>query len=61
MTIPVNSAARWKERYLDEIRRNLDKAEKENENAIVKTRQLTEEEMEKIFGNDPNYIKEIKI
>lgn len=61
MTIPVNSTARWKERYLDEIRRNLDKAEKENENAIVKTRQLTEEEMEKIFGNDPNYIKEIKI
>lgn len=61
MAIPVNSTARWKERYLDEIRRNLDKAEKENENAIVKTRQLTEEEMKKIFGNDPNYIKEIKI
>ena len=61
MAIPVNSTARWKERYLDEIRRNLDRAEKENENATVKTRQLTKEEMEKIFGNDPNYIKEIKI
>lgn len=61
MTIPVNSAAMWKARFTEETNRNIKRAEEENENAIVKTRQLTEEEMEKIFGNDPNYIKEIKI
>ena len=61
MTIPVNSAAMWKARFTEETNRNIKRAEEENENAIVNTRQLTEEEMEKIFGNDPNYIKEIKI
>jgi hypothetical protein len=62
MAIPVNSTARWKERYLDEIRRNLDKAEKENENAIVKTRQLTDKEKKEIFENrNYDYIKEIEV
>jgi hypothetical protein len=34
---------------------------KKNEEAPVKTRQLTAEEFEKIFGDNPEYGKEIEI
>lgn len=61
MTIPVNSAAMWKARYVEETNRNIKRAEEENENAIVKTRQLTEEEFDIIFGDNPEYGKEIEI
>jgi len=61
MPTAVNSASLWKARFIEEMTRSVERAEEINKNAEVKTRQLTEEEMEKIFGNDPNYIKEIKI
>jgi hypothetical protein len=34
---------------------------KKNEEAPVKTRRLTKEEIEKIFGDNPEYGKEIEI
>lgn len=61
MTIPVNSAAMWKARFIEEMTRSVERAEEINKNAEVKTRQLTPEEFEKIFGDNPNYIKEIEI
>lgn len=61
MTIPVNSAAMWKARFIEEMTRSVERAEEINKNAEVKTRQLTPEEFAKIFGDNPNYIKEIKI
>lgn len=61
MTIPVNSAAMWKARFIEEMTRSVERAEEINKNAEVKTRQLTPEEFEKIFGDNPEYGKEIKI
>lgn len=61
MTIPVNSAAMWKARFIEEMTRSVERAEEINKNAEVKTRQLTPEEFAKIFGDNPNYIKEIEI
>jgi len=62
MTIPVNSAAMWKARFTEETKRNIKRAEEENENAVVKTRQLTDKEKKEIFENgNYNYIKEIEI
>lgn len=58
MTIPVN---KWKERYAEEVSRSLDAYEKMNEAAEVKTRKLTPEEMAEIFGDNPEYGKEIQI
>lgn len=62
MTIPVNSAAMWKARFTEETNRNIKRAEEENENAVVKIRQLTDKEKKEIFENrNYDYIKEIKI
>lgn len=62
MTIPVNSAAMWKARFTEETNRNIKRAEEENENAVVKTRRLTDKEKKEIFENrNYDYIKEIKI
>lgn len=61
MTIPVNSASLWKARFIEEMTRSVERAEEINKNAEVKTRQLTPEEFEKIFGDNPEYGKEIKV
>lgn len=61
MPTAVNSASLWKTRFIEEMTRSVERAEEINKNAEVKTRQLTPEEFEKIFGDNPNYIKEIKI
>ena len=61
MQIPVNSQAKWKERYADEIDRSIYEYEKKNEKAEVKTRQLTPEEFAEIFGDNPEYRKEIRV
>lgn len=61
MQIPVSSQMKWKERYADEIARSVDEYEKKNKETEVKTRQLTPEEMTKIFGDNPEYGKEIRI
>ena len=61
MTIPVNSASLWEAQCIEEMTRSVERAEEINKNAEVKTRQLTPEEFAKIFGDNPNYIKEIKI
>ncbi len=61
MPTAVNSASLWKARFIEEMTRSVERAEEINKNAEVKTRQLTPEEFEKIFGDNPNYIKEIKI
>lgn len=61
MPTAVNSASLWKARFIEEMTRSVERAEEINKNAEVKTRQLTAEEFEKIFGDNPNYIKEIEI
>ena len=61
MAIPVNSTSLWKARFMEEVNRNIERAEEENKKAEVKTRQLTPEEIEKIFGDNPEYGKEIEI
>lgn len=69
MLTAVNSASLWKAlrkalreaRFIEEITRSVERAEEINKNAEVKTRQLTPEEFAKIFGDNPNYIKEIEI
>ncbi len=61
MPTAVNSASLWKARFIEEMTRSVERAEEINKNAEVKTRQLTPEEFEKIFGDNPEYGKEIKI
>lgn len=59
MITPVS----WKKNYSDELLRNYYEYCKRNEEAPFKTRQLTKEEIEKIFGDNgnPNAIKDIII
>ena len=61
MPTAVNSASLWKARFIEEMTRSVERAEEINKNAEVKTRQLTPEEFEKIFGDNPEYGKEIEI
>lgn len=61
MPTAVNSASLWKARFIEEMTRSVERAEEINKNAEVKTRQLTPEEFEKIFGDNPEYGKEIKV
>lgn len=63
MTIAVNSAAKWKERYTEMINKSCYEYEQLNKEAEVKTRKLTPEEFDMIFGvnGNPNYIKEIGV
>lgn len=62
MTIPVNSAAMWKARFIEEMTRSVERAEEINKNAEVKTRQLTDKEKKEIFENrNYDYIREIEI
>lgn len=57
------TAAKWRERYTESVLRSCFEYTKKNEEAPVKTRQLTKEEIEKIFGGNgnPNAIKDIII
>jgi hypothetical protein len=55
------TAANWRERYTASVLRSYFEYMKKNEEALVKTRQLTKEEIEKIFGDNPEYGKEIEI
>lgn len=55
------TAANWRERYTASVLKSYFEYMKKNEEAPVKTRQLTKEEFEKIFGDNPEYGKEIKI
>ena len=62
MTIPVNSAAMWKARFIEEMTRSVERAAEINKNAEAKTRQLTDKEKKEIFENrNYDYIKEIEI
>ena len=61
MQIAANSSMKWKERYAEEVARSINEYEKMNEEAEVKTRQMTPEEIAQIFGDNPEYGKEIKI
>jgi hypothetical protein len=50
-----------KEKTRRDIQHTWEVAEKFNENSPVKSRQMTQEEIEQIFGGNPDYIKEIKV
>ena len=55
------TAANWRERYTASVLRSCFEYMKKNEEAPVKTRQLTKEEMHLIFNVDANHIKDIKL
>ena len=55
------TAANWREQYAQSVKRAYWEYTKKNEEMPVKTRQLTKEEIEKIFGDNPEYGKEIEI
>ena len=55
------TAAKWREQYAASVLRSCFEYMKKNEEAPVKTRQLTKEEMHLIFNVDANHIKDIVI
>ena len=57
------TAAKWREQYTQSVERAYWEYTKKNEGMPVKTRQLTQAEIEKIFGDNgnPNAIKDIII
>lgn len=57
------TAANWRERYTASVLKSYFEYMKKNEEAPVRTRQLTKAEIEKIFGDNgnPNAIKDIII
>ena len=55
------TAANWRERYTASVLKSYFEYSKKNEEAPVKTRQLTKEEMHLIFNVDANNIKDIKL
>lgn len=57
----LNIPTGWREKYSAEIDCSIKRCEDLNKMAEVKTRLLTEEEKEKIFGSNPEYGKEIQI
>lgn len=57
MTTPANYIAR----FYAELNSDIKKMNAKNMEQPVKTRQLTEDEKRMIFGENPNYIKEVKV
>lgn len=57
MITPANYMAR----FYEELNHDINKMNERNLRQPVRSRQMTEEEKEKIFGSDPNYIKDIKV
>lgn len=57
MTTPANYMAR----FYAELNSDIEKMNAKNMEQPVKTRQMTEEEKKLIFGDNPNYIKEVRI
>lgn len=57
MTTPAN----YKARFYAELNSDIEKMNSKNMEQPVKTRQLTEDEMRKIFGENPNHIKDVKV
>lgn len=57
MAKPANYMAR----VYAELNSDVEKMNAKNMKQPVKTRQLTEDEMRKIFGENPNHIKEIRV
>lgn len=57
MTTPVN----YRGRFYAELNSDIAKMNVKNREQPVKTRQMTEDEIRKIFGENPNHIKEIKV
>lgn len=57
MTTPAN----YRGRFYAELNSDIAKMNVKNREQPVKTRQMTEDEIRKIFGESPNHIKEIKV
>lgn len=57
MTTPANYMAR----FYAELNADIVKMNAKNMEQPVKTRQMTEYEMRKIFGENPNNIKDVKV
>ena len=57
----MTTAVKWKERYQWEITRNYYEYCKRNDEAPVKTRQLTQTEYHLIFNVDANNLKYIEV
>lgn len=53
--------ANYREKFYAELNADIKKMNAKNMEQPVKTRQLTENEKRMIFGENPNYIKEVKI
>jgi hypothetical protein len=57
MTTPANYMAH----FYAELNADIKKMNAKNMEQPVKTRQLTEDEKRMIFGENPNYIKEVNV
>jgi len=57
MTTPVNYMAH----FYAELKSDIAKMNAKNMEQPVKTRQMTEDEIRKIFGENPNHIKDVKV
>lgn len=57
MTTPANYMAR----FYAELNSDIEKMNAKNMEQPVKTRQLTEDEKRMIFGENPDYIKEVNV
>ena len=53
--------ANYMARFYAELNSDIAKMNAKNMEQPVKTRQLTEDEIRKIFGENPNYLKEVKV
>lgn len=61
MRTVANSMGSWGARYAQDVERSVNYYNWLNSKQKVRTRQMTEEEIEKIFGDNPNYIQDITI
>lgn len=57
----MTTQANYMARCYAELNHNIDEMNEKNMRQPVRSRQMTEEEIEKIFGSDPDYIRNIKI
>lgn len=57
MTTPAN----YRGCFYAELNSDIAKMNVKNREQPIKTRQMTEDEIRKIFGENPNHIKEIKV
>lgn len=57
--ITMNIPANYKAHVYAELKHDVDKMNKTNSKQTTKTRPMTKEEIEQIFGDNPDYIKNI--